>query len=398
MKILFVAMSDSIHTARWIKQIVAHGWDVRLFPVHNHGIVHPELNCIFVYHTLMAQCGGLNRKLRLQRYRLFRVGRDFFGMELLSRFWPQGRKQQLKRIINEFKPDIIHSLEFQAAGYLVAKVKKEIGRNFPAWIATNWGSDIYYFRNFPEHEVRIREVLEQCDYYSCECQRDVCLAEGLGLKGLSLPVLPNAGGFDMELLDRFRQEGPVSSRRNIMLKGYQHWVGRALVALEALGKCADLLDGYELTIHSASPETREAARVFRRKTGVKVTVLPHKTPHEKIMKIYGASRLAIGLSLSDGISTSFLEAMVMGALPIQSWTACVDEWCEDGVSCLLVPPEDTTAVVRAIRRGLTDNELVDSSAVRNAQIARIRLDYEKNRAIAADYYRIVARKQGLPCS
>ena len=32
MKILFVAMSDTIHTARWIGQLAGLGWDVHLFP------------------------------------------------------------------------------------------------------------------------------------------------------------------------------------------------------------------------------------------------------------------------------------------------------------------------------------------------------------------------------
>lgn len=397
MKILLIALADSIHTARWVKQIADMGWDVRLFPSIDHGVVHPSLACIPVYHTLGCQLGSFDRKLRWQGHRLFRSARRFLGMRLLPKLWPRRRVRQLLGVIAEFQPDIIHSLEFQAAGYLAAEVKREKKMGGASWIVTNWGSDIYYFRQFPDHEHKIREVLALCDYYTCECRRDVCLAEGLGLKGMVLPVFPNAGGFDLDAVERLRQPGPVSSRRTIVLKGYQHWVGRALVGLVALEQCADLLCDYVVVIHSASPETRKAAVAFQKRTGITVTFLAKGTPHESILAMYGRARVAIGLSLSDGISTSFLEGLVMGAFPIQSWTACADEWITDGTTGFLVPPEDVSAVAAALRWALTDDTLVDQAAVLNAVTARERLDQRKIREMAIDYYRTVAKDSGLAC-
>lgn len=55
MKILFVAMSDSIHTARWINQIADRGWDIRLFPSIDCGITHPELKNVHVYHSFYGK-------------------------------------------------------------------------------------------------------------------------------------------------------------------------------------------------------------------------------------------------------------------------------------------------------------------------------------------------------
>jgi glycosyltransferase involved in cell wall biosynthesis len=51
-----------------------------------------------------------------------------------------------------------------------------------------------------------------------------------------------------------------------------------------------------------------------------------------MLDLFASSRIYVGISLSDGISTSLLEAMAMGAFPIQTSTACVDEWFADGVS------------------------------------------------------------------
>ena len=65
----------------------------------------------------------------------------------------------------------------------------------------------------------------------------------------------------------------------------------------------------------------------------------------------------------------------MGAFPIQSSTACADEWVEDGKSGFIVPPEDTQAVAEAIRRALGDDDLVNQAAEINLQVAKRRLDY-----------------------
>jgi glycosyltransferase involved in cell wall biosynthesis len=90
--------------------------------------------------------------------------------------------------------------------------------------------------------------------------------------------------------------------------------------------------------------------------------------------MFGRARIYIGLGISDGISTSLLEAMVMGAFPIQSCTACADEWIVDGKSGFIVPPEDPVLVAAAIRRALADDQLVNLAAEINAKTARERLD------------------------
>ena len=389
MRILFIAMADSIHTARWISQITGQGWDIRLFPSIDCGLIHPDLKHIPVYHTLNGRLGDLNQKLFWQQYRLFRTSRFLLGAQVLPKLWPRRRVLQLCLVIDEFQPDIIHSLEFQAAGYLVSETKRIREKGFPPWIATNWGSDIYYFRQFPDQEKKIRAVLEQCDYYSCECQRDVQLAKDLGLKGSVLPVIPNAGGFDLGLTSRLRQSGPTSERRSIALKGYQHWVGRAIVGLAALERCSDLLREYTVEIHSASPQTRRAAIALQKRTGIRINLIPKGAPHETILSMYGRSRVAIGLSLGDGISTSFLEGLVMGAFPIQSWTACANEWIESGRSGLLVPPDDPEEVEHALRRALTSDELVNTASETNYRTAIMRLNKSALMPIATEFYTYV---------
>lgn len=90
--------------------------------------------------------------------------------------------------------------------------------------------------------------------------------------------------------------------------------------------------------------------------------------------MHGQARISVGLSISDAISTALLEAMVMGSFPIQSRTACADEWIEHGRTGMLVPVEDPEQVEEALRIALKDDDLVDSAAAANLDTARRRLD------------------------
>lgn len=392
MRILFVAMTDSIHTARWIAQIADQGWDLHLFPSIECGLTSPVFRNLTVHHAIRGKSEGIDRSVKTRGIPFFS---DFVSRgagKVMQRIWPRRQAERLHHLVNRLRPDLVHSLEIQHAGYLTLEVKKRIGSQFPPWIVTNWGSDISLFGRLPEHEPLIRDVLKNSDYYSCECRRDVRLAEAFGFRGTILPVAPCTGGFDLNYVQELRTAVPVRARRAIMLKGYQGWSGRALVGLRALERCADALEGYEVFVYSASPEVVLSAQLFQVKTGIPLTVVPPGTPHNEMLRLHGRARISIGLGISDGISTSFLEALTMGAFPIQSWTACADEWAEDGKCALLVPPEDADVVEQAIRRALTDNDLVERAAELNWETAVQRLDQNMLRDMAVDMYRTLREK------
>lgn len=395
-RILLVAMSNSIHTARWISQISDRGFDLHLFPSIDCGVdFHPGIRNATLYHSRVrarpsdaegSRLRGVSLPRRISHAYRRRVLRDES-----HGYWTE----HLRDVLGRIRPDIVHSLEIQHAGYLTYEARKLFRGTFPPWIVTNWGSDIYLFGRLPEHAPKIREVLSSCDYYSCECLRDVSLAKSFGLRGKVLPVFPNTGGFDMDLVARLRSPGPVSARRSILLKGYQHWAGRALVGLAALERCRDLLSGYEVVLYSATPDVAIAAELFRQDTGIPVRILPKHSPHAEILRHHGLARVSIGVSISDAISTSLLEAVVMGSFPVQSSTACADEWIEDGRSGLLVPPDDPEAMAAAIRRALTEDDLVDGAAEINLRTAADRLDRETLAPMAAGIYHTVARERGI---
>jgi glycosyltransferase involved in cell wall biosynthesis len=389
MKILIIAFPDSIHTARWILQLVDQGWDIHLFPSNPTPPLHKAITGI-TYHNLYFLKNS-NTQVTFnavyppgKREVLYKLQHNKIIPYAFFKLKPLRPDVALARVIKEVKPDIIHTLEIQAAGYLAMRAKKLYNIHFPAWIVTNWGSDIYLFAKLQEHQVKIKEIFADCEYYSCECVRDVALAKQYGYKGEVLPVFPNTGGFQKSEIAKYSSSGVTSARRLIMLKGYQHWAGRALVGLRALARCADLLKDFEIAIYVASEDVALAAKLFSHDTGIPTRLIPLGTPHEEILKLHGQARISIGLSISDAISTSLLEAMAMGSFPIQSWTSCANEWLVDGETGMLVPPEDPEVVEQAIRRALTDDNLVNAAAKKNLDTILERAEYSmlKKKAIA----------------
>jgi hypothetical protein len=267
MRILFVAMAHSVHTARWILQLPTEEWDIHIFSVSGSTDIHSILSNVTVHLRAYAE-----KKNPRVRYQGLRLG----SSRMVRRFWRrlrwdsfESQVRHLRQVIRSTKPDIVHSLETQHAGYLVAELAKDGRDRIHPWIHTNWGSDIYLFGRMDEHVALIRSVLVNCDFYTCECNRDVDLARKFGFRGKVLGVIPNGGGYDLRHVAQLRKDKPKpSERRIIMLKAYQGWAGRALTGLRALARASESIQGYKIVMYSnRSTDILIAARLFEQMSG-----------------------------------------------------------------------------------------------------------------------------------
>jgi len=277
------------------------------------------------------------------------------------------RAYLLRRVIRKTEFDLVHVLELQHAGYLL--LDTGLASHLPKVFITNWGSDIYWFQQFPKHKKRIVELLETADFYSAECDRDIKIVRELGYTGNVNPVIPYSGGIDVEYLPT--NVRPPSQRRRIIVKGYTGFVGRALVAIDALAGVVDDLEGYEVMIYSASIRARLGALRLKIKHGISVQIVRKRTSHTDMLKLFSESRVYLGISLSDGISTSLLEAMATGCYPVQTNTGCACEWVTES-SGSLVRPDNVQAISAQLREALTNDELVDEAARVNSETIRSR--------------------------
>ncbi len=377
-RILFVAMANSPHTVRWLAALDRDRFDVHLFPVDELEPVHPSLRDVTV-HRLFRGYGPRHPSVLETGFRWpLRRGAARATAELERRWSTAGRAARLARTISRLKPDLLHTLEMQHAGYLALQSRTIVRTPFPRWIYSSWGSDLFYYGRLPEHERRVRAVLAACDFFIADCERDIALARELGFNGEVLGAVVATAGFDLESMRPLRQSGPVSARTAIALKGLHTdaWVARGLIALQAVHLCADELAEVEIVVYSASPNVRHAAEYVGRLTGLDLQVMPpsRDVPYSDVISLLGRARIAVAVNISDGTPIALLEAMIMGAFPIQSDTVSTREWITDGRNGLLVDAEDPASVAAALRRAVSEDALVDSAAELNNRLAAERLD------------------------
>jgi hypothetical protein len=396
LRILFVSFGSSIHTARWINQLSDQKWDLHLFPIDPH-LLHSDLRDVTV-HTLFKYSGdqidasvrqvSFPWPLRKGRGRVRNILRRLPGD-------PSSTATRLATTIRRIKPDIVHTMTVHG-GIAALQARGRLPNAFPPWIYSSWGADFAYYATLAEFSEQFKAALGACDYLIADCERDLRRAADFGFRGIPLGVFPGAGGFQIDYMQQFRAAGSAASRRLIMLKGRQGDFGaRALVALQALHRCADALRDYEIVVYMPQGESVvHAVEYVRMASGLNIRVLPEHRPTEEILGCFGRARVAISVGLVDGTPQSMIEAMIMGALPIQSNTADTNGWIEDGRNGLLVEPEDVSGIAAAITRAVKDDQFVNQAATMNEQITR-RIDIDAVRPKVVEMYqRVVASQRG----
>jgi glycosyltransferase involved in cell wall biosynthesis len=201
-----------------------------------------------------------------------------------------------------------------------------------------------------------------------------------------METIPVSGGVKLEssgMLDRVIDQ----ERKTIVIKGYQNVWGQALIALRAIESVADELSGYRIELFSCNQRTVQAASQLRKKTNLEIiTHKKHSLSHVQVLEIMKGSLAYIGLSTSDGISTSMIEAMSQGAIPIQSNTSCGNEWLINGEDGFLVEYQDWEVVAKHLLYVLNNPDFVAKARNKNYQTIRERYDSDRLSEIANGYY------------
>ncbi|NDD63388.1 MAG: glycosyltransferase [Acidobacteria bacterium] len=373
MKILYVGYGSSIHTARWISQFEGQPWDLHLFPVDSY-YLSSALRNVTVHQLFRNRSVNIDASVRqsvVWPYSRFHKRLTDLSRRLADD--PLSPPARLARLIRRVKPDLVHSFDL-TGGVLAYEARCLLDQNFPPWIHSSWGSDLLHFGRLEHYRARALGLMQTVRYFMADCQRELDLAAEYGFRGELLGVFSAGGGFDIEAMQRHRQPGPSSKRRTVALKGRHEegLLGRGMFGLKAIELCQKELADYQIVVYLPQGDIRGAVEYVRTMTGLKISVIAEHASHEEILRLFGMSRLAIALGLIDGTPHSMIEAMIMGAWPIQSNTADTAGWITDHINGNVVPPEDPAIIAEAIRSALGNDDLVD-------QASRINLDLMKKR-------------------
>ena len=378
-KILIIGMFDSIHLARWLKQFEYENVDFTLFPSKKFKRISPELIKLIKSHNL-------TRFNLPWQYRLITIAGyvDYFLSVLGNLVGINSRKIGLRGILFRVNFDFVHALEIQGAGYLYSELPKNIiDRN--KLILTNWGSDIYFYRNDVTHNKKITETVSLAAYYSAECQRDYDLLRNYKFTGRKLPCIPNSGGFTLEELNSYKK--PSNQRKLLLCKGYGGLFGQVEIALPAIENTLHSQSEFQVYFYSVTSDVEPLIKKLVLKFGSRVKYSTIRKPinREELLKLFGEALVYIGCSRSDAISTSFLEALVYGAYPIQTNTSCANEWVNKGAICSVVSI-DSRKITVELNKIASSPKIINKAQINNFKVALKFLSSEKIYKQAVTFY------------
>lgn len=385
MKILFVAMQNSIHTERWIKQLNLKNTEIGIYP----SVSGSPTN----YFNKFNKVNIFSSNKNLRRF-IFNYTKNQFLNKFFLLFIKRAKLLIIDKLflyvcILKFKPNIIHTLEFQHAGYLYLSLKNNFlyknKLNNIKWIITNWGSDIYYFQKFPAHFKKIKMCLNLANYYSAECHRDYKIAQKLNDKITRLPLMPNAGGFNLKKIEKLRSNLVTDKRKLIIIKGYVSKFGQAELVLKAIIEMQNKLKDYEIIFYSPSIYIQNRIKSLKNKTRLDMRFVKKQT-HNQMLNLFSKSILYLGVSRSDGLSTSFLEAISLGAFPIQSGTSCCNEIIVHKKTGYILKNNTVKNIKIAINFALSNPQIIKNSFRENWIKCKSFLDLNQNKKIANSFY------------
>jgi glycosyltransferase involved in cell wall biosynthesis len=343
MKILLVSMS-SIHFTRWTAQLKDSGHEVHWFDILNGGRNH-ELDWVSQHTNWRYKFGDFKGRSLLKRY-----------LPGIHRLLENKVEEEFERILLDVRPDVVHSFVMYKCSVPIFTVMQ--GNPHIKWIYSAWGNDLFYYRNVPAFRADILKVLSKIDYMFADCKRDIAIAKELGFQGEALGVFPTGGGYKINAY--IANAKPLSERNVILVKGYSQRFGRALNIIKVLVKIKTDLSDYKIVVFGADDEFY---RGYKSVEGTDFIEVRSAMKHQEVLQLMGESIIYIGNSVSDGMPNTLLEAIIMGAFPIQSNPGGASaEIIEKGKNGFLIEDcEDIEGISILVKTALGDQKLLQSA-------------------------------------
>jgi glycosyltransferase involved in cell wall biosynthesis len=257
--------------------------------------------------------------------------------------------------IDGIQPDIVHCFEMQLAGLPILPIMLE---NKIPFIYSSWGSDVFYYEQLGISKQVLQQFYTRANYLITDCKRDYKLVLKNGFKNQFLGVFPGNGGLTIQT----SKIKTSDNRPLILIKGYDDGVGKASKVLEALLLVSkDLFFNKHIVIYSADDVIQQQIQASQKLLDFSITVYPrHKfIQNTDLLAVMGQSCIHIANSISDGMPNALLEAMSMGAFPIQSNPGQVTEEVitHNSNGYLINNPLDETEIACHIKNALQNNNL-----------------------------------------
>jgi glycosyltransferase involved in cell wall biosynthesis len=359
-KICFLATSHSIHTQRWIEYLSRRGYEVHLI--------------CFSYQKIK------NAKIHVVKER--RSVTDFF-MKLAK----------IKEIIKKINPDILHAHFVSYYGKYAAFC------NFHPLILSVWGEDILIdsMKSFLT-KILVSYSLKKADYItttSSDMKKRLTKDFNIDKKkiasfswGINHNVFYRNYKSDVKKL---RKKLKISKNSRIVLSprsmrelSNTHYIVKSIP--EVIGKYPNtifiFLGGH---LKDSSYEARIISRINELKVTKNVRIISEPLTPKEMAAFYNLSDIFISIPFADQLSSTLLEGMACGSIPLVSNLPVYKERIRNNINGFIISNLDRD-LAKTIINCLSSLRIKSKIYKLNKKMLKEKDDWDKNAKILEQIY------------
>lgn len=333
------------------------------------------------YETYFVSIGCGKNVLRLDGLKTihFKLNPFFYSNRLARLSSLMFQYSQLKRLLNQIKPDVLHAGWIQTAGLIAALSK------FHPFLLMPWGSDILLYPSRSRFYRKLTQYVIQCsDMVTCD-------AETVKRKVIELANYPAEKivvfpwGIDLrlfhpsqEIRNRVRKDlGWDDKKILIMTREFRPICGVEYF-IKAIPEIIRQVPEVRVLLAGSGSEEQKLHKMVKELKLENIVCFLGYVPNHRLPSYLNAADIYVSSSLSDGSPTSLLEAMACGLPVMVTRIPSVLEWIKDGENGLVVPLRDSQALAEKIVYLIKNEDLMKEMSSRNLAVAKQRADWDKN--------------------
>lgn len=358
MKVLYVSSNGGIHDYRFLKKLTE------------------DYEVLFLHYASGEIIDEIDKLPHLQIISKKPAFRSFPLVSELGHF---------KKVLRDFKPDIVHSGYVWQVGILPAM------RKFHPHLSMPWGSDIL---TEPDNSYLVKKLVKKVvrtsDHIQCDAEfvKQKMVAD-YKIHPDKVTVFP--WGIDLNI---FKPGDKQTARKKLNISE-DKFVIIFNRHMEPVYGVNDLLEAYRifskgkddvmlLMLSEGSQKNDVLKFVTEFKLEDKITLVG-RVVNKELPLFLNSADVYLSTSLSDGSSLSLLEAMACGLGIVVTDVPAIKEWINE-TNGLVVSRQNPTEIAAAIEKYYNNRELIASHGSESTKIAQQRADWDKNYIILKNIY------------
>jgi len=277
----------------------------------------------------------------------------------------------LRRVIKQVKPDLIHAGPIQRSAFLVALT------GFHPLVSMSWGYDLLHDVDInPFWRWATRYTLHHSSAMVGDCDTIRHLAVSYGMPDDRIVTFP--WGVDIHHFTVETSDHPSIPTFSILsTRGFEFIYGIDVLA-RAFVIAARKRPELHLTMLGNGSLASAIRQIFLVGAVYDRVQFPGQVTYEDLPSHYQKADVYICASHSDGTSISLLEALACGTPAIVSDIPGNQEWVTPGENGWLFPDGDAEALAREILNALEQRQILPEMGRNARKLAETRADWEKN--------------------